>query len=193
MAQEIEIEFKNLLLIDEYQRLVKHFRLSDSKETIQENHYFETADFQLKNQHAALRIRVKEDNCQLTLKQPNPNGAGLLETHADLTSNEAEQWIKGSFTPKKEVQRALETMDISLSELQYGGMLKTYRIETSYQDTLIVLDKSEYNDHTDYELELEAKDEQYGLQVFQTILDNHDIPKRKTANKIERFYKSLKN
>ncbi|WP_058308130.1 CYTH domain-containing protein [Gracilibacillus massiliensis] len=192
MAQEIEIEFKNLLTEEEYQQLVNHFYSSNSTEMIQKNHYFETADFQIKKHHAALRIREKENTYQLTLKQPNPHGPGLLETHADLTSSEAKLSLEGNFVEKEEIEKALNNMGISHTDLKYGGMLQTYRIESNYKDTMIVLDKSEYNGHTDYELELEAHDEAYGLKIFQEILSNHNIPKRKTANKIERFYKTLK-
>ncbi|SHM41419.1 CYTH domain-containing protein [Gracilibacillus kekensis] len=192
MTQEIEIEFKNLLTKEEYQRLINHFHTSIRTEMIQKNHYFETADFQIKKHHAALRIREKENTFQMTLKQPNPQGAGLLETHANLTSTEATSSLKGNFVAKAEIENALNTMGVSHTDLRYGGMLKTYRIELNYKDTLIVLDKSDYNGHTDYELELEAQEEAYGLKVFNEILSKHSISIRKTANKIERFYKTLR-
>ncbi|QGH35614.1 CYTH domain-containing protein [Gracilibacillus salitolerans] len=192
MSQEIEIEFKNLLTKDEYQKLVKHFRSYKLTDMKQKNHYFETADFQLKESRAALRIREKKEQFQLTLKQPNPNGPGLLETHCDITTDEAQQWIKGHIIAKDEITKALHTMNINLQDLTYGGMLETYRLECMYNNTTVVLDQSHYNGHTDYELELEAQDEQHGKTVFLELLSTHQIPKRKTANKIERFYHTLK-
>ncbi|SFL36567.1 Uncharacterized protein YjbK [Gracilibacillus orientalis] len=192
MSQEIEIEFKNLLTKDEYQQLVTHFRSYELTEIEQKNYYFETPDFQLKQHHAALRIREKKEKFQLTLKQPNPNGAGLLETHCDITTDEAQQWINGHIILKDEIAKALSAISINMQNLKYGGMLETYRLECTYDSTTIVLDKSHYNDHTDYELELEAEDEQHGMTVFKELLSSHQIPKRKTANKIERFYQTLK-
>ncbi|WP_018933328.1 CYTH domain-containing protein [Gracilibacillus lacisalsi] len=192
MSQEIEIEFKNLLTNEEYQQLVKHFHSYQLTEMEQKNHYFETADFQLKKHHAALRIREKQGTFQLTLKQPNPNGAGLLETHCPITPNEAQQWINGHIIAKDEVSKALQAMHINIHDLKYGGMLKTNRLECTYDNTTVVLDQSHYNGYTDFELELEAEDEQHGKTVFQQLLTAHQIPKRKTPNKIERFYHTLK-
>ncbi|GAE94287.1 adenylate cyclase [Gracilibacillus boraciitolerans JCM 21714] len=191
MAQEVEIEFKNLLNKAEYHHLADHFRSHKFTTTEQINHYFETYDFQLKKHHAALRIREKARSFQLTLKQPNPKGAGLLETHADLTETEMNEWISGNYISKTEIQNALNAIQIHLKDLKYGGMLKTFRMEINYKDTLLVLDKSEYNNQTDYELELEAQEEKHGYKVFNEILNEHQIPKRSTANKIERFYQSL--
>ncbi|MGN8644592.1 CYTH domain-containing protein [Gracilibacillus sp. HCP3S3_G5_1] len=191
MAQEIEIEFKNLLTENEYQQLVQHFCTYGLIETRQKNHYFETADFQLKKQHSALRIREKEGQFQLTLKQPNPDGPGLLETHCHLTSKEAQRWIDGQICWKEEIGTALNSLRIDIQDLKYGGMLETYRLECNCNHTTVVLDKSHYNGYTDYELELEAESEQHGRKVFQELLTAHHIPKRKTANKIERFYHTL--
>ncbi|MGP4041159.1 CYTH domain-containing protein [Gracilibacillus sp. D59] len=191
MSQEIEIEFKNLLTKDEYQQLVKHFSSYELTKIEQKNHYFETVDFQLKQHHAALRIREKNNQFQLTLKQPNQNGAGLLETHCDITTDEAQQWINGHIISKDEITEALHALRINIQDLKYGGMLETYRKECNYDSTTVVLDQSHYNGITDYELELEAEDEQHGIAVFQELLSTHQIPKRRTANKIERFYHTL--
>ncbi|WP_208590185.1 CYTH domain-containing protein [Gracilibacillus suaedae] len=191
MSQEIEIEFKNLLTKEEYQKLVEHFYSYDLTEIEQKNHYFETADFQLKKHHAALRIREKKGTFQLTLKQPNPDGAGLLETHCPITPDETQQWIIGHIIAKDEITKALHAMNINIHDLKYGGMLETYRLECTYNNTTVVLDQSHYNGYTDYELEIEAEDEQHGISVFQQLLTAHHIPKRKTENKIERFYHTL--
>ncbi|WP_251352988.1 CYTH domain-containing protein, partial [Staphylococcus aureus] len=62
--------------------------------------------------------------------------------------------------------------DQSLSIL---GALTTYRQETQYQGDLLVLDKSEYLDTTDYELEFEVKDYDQGLQKFQSLLNEWNL------------------
>ncbi|WP_163537064.1 CYTH domain-containing protein [Gracilibacillus sp. YIM 98692] len=192
MSQEIEIEFKNLLTKKEFNQVLKYFLTNDSHKIVQVNHYFETKAMDLKNKQAALRIREKEDSYQLTLKQPNPEGAGLLETHANLTEDEASDWINDEVKYNQKIVKQLQQLDIDYNKLHYGGQLKTVRYEFPYKDTTIVLDHSFYNDVEDYELELEAKDEAYGKEIFDDILHQFDIPLRKTDNKIKRFYTTIR-
>ncbi|MEC0281222.1 CYTH domain-containing protein [Terribacillus saccharophilus] len=191
MPQEIEIEFKNLLTKAEFNKLYIAFNMESVPEIQQVNHYFETKDFQLKQHGAALRIREKNGQYQSTLKQPQ--GDGLLETHDYLTEQEANSWLQGSITLGPEISKQLQELGISAAALTYGGSLETIRREKSYNDTIIVLDKSKYSDVTDYELELEAQSYAHGERVFSTILTENDIAKRKTPNKIQRFYDSLRN
>lgn len=187
MAQEIEIEFKNLLTEKEYNRLIKELAFPPEG-FIQRNHYFETADFQLKNHHAALRIREKNDKFVLTLKEPHPKG--LLETHAPLTKQEADSWLAGYPVAKENVEKQLTSLGISLEDLTYYGSLTTERRSFQHANVLLVLDYSKYNGHEDYELELEASSRAQGEQAFNEILKNHEITKRPTPNKIERFFTS---
>ncbi|AIF66086.1 Uncharacterized protein YjbK [Terribacillus saccharophilus] len=191
MPQEIEIEFKNLLTKAEFNKLYIAFNMESVPEIQQVNHYFETKDFQLKQHGAALRIREKNGQYQSTLKQPQ--GEGLLETHDYLTEQEAKSWLQGSITLGPEISKQLQELGISAAALTYGGSLETIRREQPYNDTIIVLDKSKYSDVTDYELELEAQSYAHGERVFSTILTENDIAKRKTPNKIQRFYDSLRN
>ncbi|PWU67706.1 CYTH domain-containing protein [Gracilibacillus dipsosauri] len=189
MSQEIEIEFKNLLTSQEYRKLDPLFH--SVTPIVQINHYFETPDFALKRHGGALRIRVKQNQYQLTLKQPNPSGSGLLETHQWLSEKEAGLWLSGKMTHVNEITPLLEKLSVHWKELRYGGKLQTTRKETNYQETILVLDHSVYNGKEDFELELEATDEQYGNQVFTELLDAFQIEKRETPSKIERFYHTL--
>lgn len=189
MAQEVEIEFKNLLTEEEFHTLLQHLPFpKNGKEQV--NHYFETKDFQLAKQHAALRIREKNGKFQLTLKEPHPQG--LLETHDVLTEQEAKNWLQGEIIPKPETLKQFKKMNIQLEDLIYHGALKTVRRETPYNDVLIVLDYSTYNNTEDYEFELEAHDTTTGKNTFETILNQFHIPKRNTPNKIQRFFNSKK-
>src|SRR5699024_11479055 len=83
LSQEIEIEFKNLLTKEEFNQIRTYLSFPD-KGVAQTNFYFETKDFTLKNNHAALRIREKNGEYTLTLKQPG--GQGLLERSEEHTS-----------------------------------------------------------------------------------------------------------
>ena len=188
MTQEIEIEYKNLLTKDEYEQLLHSlpFPPSGNKQT---NHYFESKDNLLKKEACALRIREKAGKYQLTLKEPHPDG--LLETHDSLTEQEANAWLDGNIIPKKNTEKQLLNKGISMKELLYCGYLTTIRREIPYQGVLLVLDYSTYHGQEDYEFELEATSKDTGLQLFQQLLSEHNIQKRETPNKIERFFYSM--
>ncbi|MDP4171799.1 MAG: CYTH domain-containing protein, partial [Bacillota bacterium] len=52
MSQNIEIEFKNMLTLDEYSRIKSTFLLKEEQFFIQENHYFDTPAFSLKDKES---------------------------------------------------------------------------------------------------------------------------------------------
>ncbi|WLV25555.1 CYTH domain-containing protein [Aciduricibacillus chroicocephali] len=189
MAQEIEIEFKNLLSKEEYTKLRAGLPFHSASMT-QTNHYFDTEAFNLKQKGSALRIREKNDRFTLTLKEPHPDG--LLETHDTLTDEEAASWIEGSPLPKENVGEQLEQLGVNEADLKLFGSLTTERLETKSNGVLLVLDYSTYNGENDYELEIEAMDRKSGQAAMEEVLQEFSIPRRKTPNKIERFYNSMK-
>lgn len=188
MAQEIEIEFKNLLTKAEFNLLLDAFAFpKDARK--QTNFYFETEDFRLKDKHSALRIREKNDKYTLTLKEPYEDG--LLESHDPLTKQEATAWIEGNPVAKEFTSKQLANLNIPEKDFKYYGSLETKRHEIKFKNVLVVLDYSKYNQQEDYELELEAEDYNTGEQIFKEILDKHQIPNRYTPSKIERFFHTL--
>ena len=52
--------------------------------------------------------------------------------------------------------------------------MTTERLEVEFQNELLVLDKSQYFDKTDYELEFEVNDYQIGFEKFQNLLKQFD-------------------
>lgn len=186
MEQSIEIEFKNMLTQKEYQYLLEFFKITQDEIIIQENHYFDTAAFDLKNARSALRIREKQNQFEMTLKQPAE--VGLLETSQALTRKEAESAILFGKIPEGIIQQVLEGMNIPFAELEYFGSLITKRVEKKVNNGLLVLDHSQYLNKEDFELEYEVLDFEQGQKDFLTFLNDHGIPKRKTENKIMRFY-----
>lgn len=190
MTQEIEIEYKNLLMKEEFDYLLEQlpFPASGKKQV---NYYFETTDFALKQKGSALRIREKAGKFQLTLKEPHAEG--LLETHDLLSESEAKSWLSSKIIPKKYTEKQLLNLGISSKSLKYAGKLTTVRRELQYQNVLLVLDYSTYNEQEDYELEIEAPSKKIGIDMYQRLLEQYNIPLRKTPNKIERFFLSLKN
>jgi len=187
MAQEIEIEFKNLLTEDEFNRLANYLSFPQQAAE-QTNYYFETNDFALKKRGSALRIREKAGTCVLTFKEPHPDG--LLETHDKLTKREKDLWLSGQHLEKPNVAHRLQKMGISLNDLHCFGQLTTKRRQICDKQTRVVLDESIYNDRKDYELEIEADNRKTGLAVFHSLLETLAIPQRPTPNKIQRFFMS---
>lgn len=184
------MESKNLLSKDEYERLLNFFQVKKNQSNQQINYYFETDDLKLKANGAALRIREKNSNWVLTLKEPYQEG--LIETHQILTEKEAQHWIAGSPTSSPNIEKRLQLFEISCSKLKFGGTLKTDRIELPYEGGLVVLDYSEYNGQYDYELEIEANTMKQSESIMQVLLNKLNIKQKPTPNKIERFYHTLK-
>ena len=48
MDQHIEIEYKNLLTKQDFERLQQFFKIESNQFFTQQNHYFDTKDFRLK-------------------------------------------------------------------------------------------------------------------------------------------------
>jgi uncharacterized protein YjbK len=186
MRQEIEIEFKNLLTESEFVTLTKAFSILPENFVKQENHYFDTTTFSLKEKGSALRIRFKEGTYTLTLKQPIEHG--LLETHQDITEDEAIMMFSSGGLPEGDIYNIIQALNINPMDLTYLGCLKTLRAETSYLEGTLVFDHSYYLGVEDYELEYEATEFHLGQQNFNDLLEIHKITKRHTENKIKRFF-----
>ncbi|MGG3564084.1 CYTH domain-containing protein [Neobacillus rhizosphaerae] len=186
MSQNIEIEFKNMLTESEYKRLLNELEIDQTQIFSQENHYFDTPRFSLKEAGSALRIRKKKHHFEMTLKQPAT--VGLLETNQILSEEEVTMALQSGKLPTGVIQQLIEANGIPFSKIEYFGHLLTNRVEIPYKKGLLVLDHSTYLNKEDYELEYEVEDYKEGQLIFQEFLSYHKIPERKTENKIRRFY-----
>lgn len=185
MAKELEIEYKNMLEQQEYEQLLSFFQRTEQEAQKQTNHYFDTLGFELKHQHCALRIREKGDYFECTLKIPAPEGN--FEITDVLSATEAQQIMNGLSFPAPEVQQALKDLDVDPADLVLIGTLATHRIEFPFESGLLVLDRSEYMDMTDFEVEFEVADAALGQQQFLDFLTQQQIPLRPADKKIARF------
>lgn len=185
MTQSIEIEFKNLLTKEEFNLLKDFFKLKEENFFLQENHYFDTKNFLLKEKRMALRVRKKENQLELTLKQPLPTG--LLETNEILTSEQFELLKQGNF-PEGQISQILTNYLPNLQEIEFFGTLRTFRSELLFKNGLLVLDHSTYLGIEDYELEYEVEDEKIGFKHFIDLLKGLEITQKPTPNKVMRFY-----
>ncbi|MFD4704874.1 CYTH domain-containing protein [Gottfriedia sp. NPDC058432] len=187
MAKEIEIEFKNLLTKEEFEQLKSYFQINESSFQSQTNYYFETPDFAIKEHGGALRIR-KKSLTSFTLTLKIKQAVGHLEINQKISETEASTMLKTYVLPEGEVKEYINEVKLNLNSLVLIGDLTTNRAEFPYENGLLVLDHSTYLNHEDFELEFEVSDENNGKQQFINLLKNLQIPRRKTLNKIRRFF-----
>lgn len=186
MEQELELELKNIVTQDEFQKLIQYFSLQKNDFIKQVNHYFDTENFELKALGSALRIREKNNTFTLTLKQPYKDG--LLESNEKITQEHAEKIIKNEATLSGDIAQILIQNGVKPEHLKYLGSLSTYRAEVNYDNGTLVFDHSIYLGKEDFELEYEVKELITGSLSFQNLLDQLNIPRRDTINKIVRFF-----
>ncbi|MBP2241186.1 uncharacterized protein YjbK [Cytobacillus eiseniae] len=186
MSQNIEIEFKNMITKQEFEKVKQFFAIKEIDFFTQENHYFDTPDFALKEQGSALRIRKKADQYELTLKQPHPDG--LLETNENLDAETANQIFANGHINNEKILSILTNMSIDPKRIRYFGSLTTKRAEIAFQEGLLVLDNSYYLTIEDFEIEYEVSNREKGEAIFLALLEKLSIPIRQTENKIKRFY-----
>lgn len=190
MKQEVEIEFKNMLTYEEFQNVISYFKIKEQDFKKQENFYFDSPNFILAKHSSALRIRCKNDAYELTLKQPHQDG--LLESNLSLTKEETEAFIHKQKLPQSAnyVYEWLSSLKVKPSDLQLLGSLITLRCNIDYKNGMLSLDHNFYLGKEDFELEYEVKDKQKGKTIFLQLLEQLNITKKQTKNKILRFFEA---
>lgn len=181
----LEIEFKTLLSVDDFKRLM-HQYFQNSQMISQENIYIDTHDFALRDRRMMLRIRQIQDTYMMTLKKQISHG--VLEFDGTIEPPALDTHIE--FIPHNILEQ-LHAHGIDSRALRIQGQLHTYRLEKTIAAGLLVLDKSEYCGIVDYELEFEAHDYDSGKVFFDAFLSSHNIAKLSDIPKSERFYRTL--
>src|SRR5690554_197771 len=193
MSEFIEIEFKNILSKDEYDKVISYFNLQPEDCFEQLNIYYDTKDLILNKNKMALRTRIINNTVELTLKQKTTKST--LETTDYITRDELNKLLKEHVIVNGAVIKKLNILNIDI-KLYEIARLKTIRYEIDYFDNIIALDKSIYYNKVDYEIELETKNYDYGKKVFNDLLKTLNIkrlvPKYKIARAFE-YKKSLNN
>lgn len=191
METNNEIEFKQILTKDLYDKIFNTY-FKNEKPFSQTNYYIDTKGFKLRDHRSALRIRVKDNSYEMTLKVPAE--VGLMEynhpTNVKLKMNDT---LSNSKLPD-DIRNIIEgQFNVSEDELIILGDLTTLRVETHYQNELLVLDKSEYLNKVDYELEFEVDSYNEGYEKFKQLLQEFDIKHEKPLNKVQRFFEEKQN
>lgn len=190
----MEIEYKSLLSLAEYDQLKKRFtHVSPIRQT---NHYLDSKDFKLRKKKLALRIRTFDKSAEMTLKVPQE--VGNIEYNIALSLEEAqyllgERSITCGQTDLSEICELLVERDVDLDEITLIGSLTTIRYEQHLPIGLAALDKNDYLGHTDYELELEVEDSTQGKKDFFEYLEKNKIEYRFSKSKVVRFLDCLRH
>jgi len=191
VSENLEIEFKTLLSIEEFSRVIDYFQFKEEQFFTQINYYFDSADFQLRKRRLGLRVRVLSDNAEITLKIPEK--VGLLEINDTLSVDEAKAIVESAILPTiGNVYNKLNQLGIDQSDLRLIGSLTTKRAEIKLPQGLLALDESWYNEQHDFELELEVNDATNGKKDFLSLLDTLTIKESPSPNKIQRMMLSSK-
>ena len=175
----IEREFKTKISGIDYFRLMKKFELLD-KAYVQENYYFDTPDFDLKNQDITIRIRIKDWSIHLTKKEKGENLTN--EDTKNLSKDEANNLINNGMAFKG-------------YHIENVASLKTTRAKTPYLDGVLFFDKNEYYNNVDYEIEYEINDNvkyEDGEKTFLAFLDENGITFQAQKSKSHRALEANK-
>lgn len=192
--REIEIEFKNLLTLEEFTALQEAYASKLSLPIEQTNWYFDSQSH-LRDAKCALRIRLVEgeDLGQVTLKVPQSK-VEIFEYTELLPREKLLQQIEvGQISLPLSLQVALQSIDIFDTELDLIAKLNTNRQEYKTENYTLVLDQSSYAGVRDYEIEMEVNDVTEGEKIFKQLLSDFNIPKRKTVNKIVRAIQAFES
>ncbi|ALM56542.1 CYTH domain-containing protein [Staphylococcus equorum] len=190
MATNNELEFKQLLSQSQYQSIYNKY-FPEMQPFSQTNYYIDTDQFDLRSHKSALRIRVKDDYYEMTLKVPAE--VGLMEYNFEThVIPELNKELVANDLPL-EITEQLNKMNVDVNQLVILGALTTSRLEKEVQGNLLVLDKSDYLNYQDYELEYEVEDYDDGLIQFKMILEAFDIKHETPENKVQRFFNRKSN
>lgn len=172
----MEIEFKTSIEKEKYLELLELFDLEENiyKQT---NFYFDTNDLTLSNNKTVLRIRQKGERFKVTLKRQSDVGA--FENHVFITKEQAQDMIKNGFNSKT----FFDDVDY---DVKFLASLDNYRASVPYLEGILFLDKCDYHNIVDYEIEYEYFDIDEGEKIFKELLKEHNIEYVKTKRKSEK-------
>ena len=172
-----EFELKWLLHREHYEKLVEFLNPLPSLCELQTNYYYDTPTEKLRNQKVTMRIREKNGKIQGTVKRHLAQDGCSLEERFQVESIPHRMTFEGE-------------------PVYLIGKLKTKRTTFFLSDSvMIMLDRNEYLNCVDYELELECPKDflERGegiLFLLQQILQAGE--REEAESKSERFFKKLK-
>ena len=186
MAKEITAEFKTLLTKAEYDRIYE--TIKEHPGNLQTNYYFDTKRFTLKATDAVLRVKHRET---YTLTLERKKGYNVIRIDEEMTEEEFKDLVENGIIHNEKI--ANEVNDIIKGQKILNFMnLATYRISVPYKKGKLSLDRCEYVNTVDYELEYEVSNRNTGKLEFVQIIKDYNIAYKKSQVKLKRAYDALR-
>lgn len=163
----IEQEYKIILDYEQYHKLKKI--LPFSEERVQKNYYYDTKDFHFSDRGITIRIRSIDGLLpKLQIKQP------LESKQYGVKCNKEYEKVISTIVDSIEIDTLAEVMggnfNLEYSKVINLGYLTTTRVICNIKNCEIALDKNEYLNKVDYELEIEFdKDNQSALEILEYL------------------------
>ena len=186
MAKDITAEFKTLLTKDEYDLLYEKFK--EHSGNLQTNYYFDTKRFTLKATDAVLRVKSRDG---LTLTLERKKGYNFIRIDEEITEEQFKHFIETGEIPSEKIAQEVNEMIKGQKILNFMN-LSTYRISIPYKKGKLSLDKCEYVNTVDYELEYEVTNRNIGKLDFIQIIKDYNIVYKKSQLKLKRAYAALR-
>lgn len=170
----MEYEKKLLLTEEEYVTLMKYFQKGSSTKQI--NYYFDTDDLSMNKQGITCRIRYKNGTYKATVKKHKTN---IQDCSEETVIGSASELVEDIFT--------------SIGLKLQGNLVTNRTVILKQNAYMVMLDKNDYLDHTDYELEIEyiLSCEKYATQLIWDIASIL-ISSEKLSN-VEDFFSRMQN
>ena len=177
----VEYEARVMINKNQYSQIKKEYLDSGIRyqEVTNTNYYFDDENLALTNQGIVLRLRQinKSKNNELTLKIKGDKGD--KEINHQLTSKEAKLLVDKNVFPKSNVLDELIKRNINIKSLKLITSLTTDRLEFYYSDYIFVIDKNEYKNKVDYNIEVESSSKKAAETYLKQIILKFNIKYKK--------------
>ncbi len=159
--KQIEYEERVMISKSDYAKVIDDL-IKEQKELKRlhiVNEYLDNATSFIIRTKKMLRIRTTDNkDVELTLKIKNHDGSNIeinetLESHPLIDKE-----LEGRFEDYHPIAK-----------------LVTNRIETKYEDYLLVIDENIYHGKTDYDLEVESKNQQKAMQILNIYCKKYNL------------------
>ncbi len=184
---EPDIEFKTLITEADYNKILKENE--SIKGDLQINYYFDTTRFTLKASEAVLRI--KRTDKHLTIILERKKNYAVLRIEEEITEDEFNDILNNHVIKHASILEELNEL-IKNQPIVNFMTFSTYRINIPFKDTKFALDKCEYCDMVDYELEYRTKNRESGKLIFVEFIKKFNLQYERSQSKLKRAYDALK-
>lgn len=172
MSKNLEIEYKLLINEKQYNQIINDYK--NFKSYTQINYYFDTFDFILQKKRYMLRVREKNGEYEFTLKKQGTSVIGIDEYNEPISLDIFKQ-LCNQTRIESQILDLLESEGITINQLFQQYHLETIRTDIPYLNGILSLDKNNYLNLTDYEIEYEVTDPTNAIDNFNQFLKNYNL------------------